>query len=65
MDEWIRDESIGFYEVRESSHAHRHDPIAQEPTYKVISMLVMRVARHGDYIHQVEMDRDSLTRDIR
>lgn len=65
MDEWIEEDSIAFYEIGESSQAPRHNPIAEDPIDRGISMLVSRVALHKDRIHQVEEDHDSLKREVR
>ncbi|CAI9266165.1 unnamed protein product [Lactuca saligna] len=58
LDEWIREESSGFYDVR-------CDHIPEDPMDKVISILVLQVVEHRDRICQVEDDRDSLTKEIR
>lgn len=65
MDKWIGEESIGFYKVKESSHAPRRDLIPEDLTYIAISMSVPRVSRHEDCIHQADEDRDSLRKEIR
>lgn len=55
----------GFYKVVESSQEPRREPIPEDPIDRAILVLVPQVARHGDRIHQVEEDCDSLRRDIK
>lgn len=65
MDEWIQEDSIGFYEIDKSSEAPRQDSIPKDPTNSVMSMLVPCVARHEDHIHWVEQDHESLRREVK
>lgn len=65
VDKWIIEESIEFYEIRESSQAQLRDHILKDPTDWVISLLVLRIARHDDSIHRTEMDLISPRRDVR
>lgn len=65
MDGWIKEESIDYYEVRESSQAPLCDLILEDPTHREISVLVPQVSGHGDCIHQVEENRDSPRREMK
>ncbi|CAI9280946.1 unnamed protein product [Lactuca saligna] len=52
LDEWIKQESIGFYDVVESSQAPKHYPIPEDPIDRGRDIDEMRILHTYDHLEE-------------